>query len=86
MSDNLDKLFQAARQAPVDTSRQEFGFETRLLARLRAETPWYAFAWRLVPVFAALVLALGVWQYLTPTMESFDGALLAQSQVSLMGE
>jgi hypothetical protein len=82
MSDRLDTLFQAARQSPPDTSRQEFGFETRLLARLRSEraTPWTMFAWRLAPVFAAIVLALGVWHFTTPAIESFDSALLAQGR------
>lgn len=63
--DQLNKLFAAARQAPSDTTRAEFAFETRLLARLRAEreavAPWFVWTWRLAPVFAAIVLALGVW-------------------------
>jgi len=65
MSDHLDNLFAAARQAKPDTSRAELGFETRLTARLRAErsapVPWFAVSWRLVPVFAAVVIALGAW-------------------------
>lgn len=65
MNDNLDKLFKAARADERDTARVQYGFETRLLARLRheraQEQPWYAFAWRLVPVFAAVVVVLGVW-------------------------
>jgi hypothetical protein len=67
MSDNLDKLFRAARAVKRDTSRAEFGFETRLLARLRAEraqaAPWFAFAWKLAPAFVAIVIALGIWNY-----------------------
>ncbi len=81
MSDNLDDLFQAARQAKPDTARLEFGFETRLLARLRveraAEAPWYALAWRLAPVFAAVVFALGVWEYAAAPFATLDGALAA---------
>ena len=62
--EQLNNLFQSARAATPDTARIEYGFETRLLARLRAEgRPWFAMAWRLVPVFAALVVALGVWNY-----------------------
>ena len=65
--DKLDQLFGAARQAKPDTARLEYAFETRLLARLRAgEPPWFAFAWKLVPAFAAVVVALGVWLYLDP--------------------
>lgn len=67
MNDKLDKLFQAARNAKRDTSRVEYGFETRLMARIRAEQevelPWFAFAWKLMPVFAAVVIALGVWNF-----------------------
>jgi len=63
--DQLNKLFATARQAPPDTGRAEFAFETRLLARLRAEreaaAPWFVWTWRLAPLFAAVVLALGVW-------------------------
>jgi hypothetical protein len=69
-NDQLDRLFAAARQSKPDTARVEYGFETRLLARLRAqrEQPalWAAWTWRLVPAFAAVVLALGVWNYAAP--------------------
>ncbi len=63
--EQLNKLFQAARAGRPDTARAEYGFETRLLARLRANreqpAPWYAFTWKLMPAFAAVVVALGVW-------------------------
>jgi hypothetical protein len=74
--EQLDKLFQAARSATPDTSRAEYGFETRLLASLRSQQgqqlPWFAFAWKLVPVFAAVVLALGVWTVMGPGANSSD--------------
>ncbi len=63
---DLEKFFAAARP-PRDTARVELGFETRLLARIRAEKqsaaaiPWFYWAWRLTPIFAAIVLVLGVW-------------------------
>lgn len=43
----------------------EFGFETRLLARIREErrSSWLAWAWRLCPYAAALAIATGVWSY-----------------------
>ncbi len=76
MSDNIDKLFTVARAAKIDTSRVEFGFETRLLARIRAENqrlaPWFVWAWRLVPVFAAIVMALGVWNFAAQTPDLTD--------------
>lgn len=68
MNDKLEKLIRAVREAKSNTSSVEYGFETRLMARIRAEReaelPWFAFAWKLMPVFAAVVIALGVWNYL----------------------
>jgi hypothetical protein len=62
----LDALFAQARARRPDTSRAEYGFETRLLARLRAEREtssiWATVSWRLAPLFAACVMALAVWQ------------------------
>jgi hypothetical protein len=57
----LDALFTAARRShdiPAD-----FGFETRLLARIREERrgSLFLWSWRLTPYFAALVAAGGVW-------------------------
>lgn len=59
----LDALLTAARVASPDTSRLEFGFETRLAARLREESgaSLFAWAWRLCPFFAALTLAVAWW-------------------------
>jgi hypothetical protein len=71
MSDNTEKiletLFSAARAAHPDTSRLEFGFETRFAARLREETrgSLAAWAWKLCPFFAALAIAVGWWNYST---------------------
>jgi len=64
--ENLDALFAQARARRPDTSAAEFAFETRLLARLRARqeasSVWAKAAWRLIPVFAACVIGLTVWQ------------------------
>ena len=74
--EQLDKLFQTVRSVRPDTSRAEYGFETRLLALLRANreqpAPWYAFAWKLIPAFAAIVVALGVWTATEPGLGSND--------------
>ena len=74
----LDELFAAARLQKPDTSRLEYGFETRLMARLRGErdedAPWYACAWRLSPVFAAIVVALGIWSYCSPQDPEWQAA------------
>ena len=78
--EKLDKLFAAARGAKPDTARAEYGFETRLTARLRAEreqaAPWYAFAWKLIPAFAAVVLALGVWTFIDSSTGDLQSAIV----------
>jgi hypothetical protein len=65
MIDNtrLDQLFASARRAVPDTSRLEYAFETRLLARLREEreVSVQTWAWRLCPFFAAVAIALTLW-------------------------
>ncbi|HXI84239.1 MAG TPA: hypothetical protein VNL17_09130 [Verrucomicrobiae bacterium] len=77
--DQLNKLFAAARGVKPDTSRAEYGFETRLMAHLRTEreqaVPWYAFAWKLVPAFAAIVVALGVWTYAGSNITDLQSAI-----------
>jgi hypothetical protein len=63
----LDRLFAAARGAPPDTTRLEEGFEGRVAARIRGrrpgsgESPMGAWAWRLSPLFGAVVFAVGLW-------------------------
>jgi hypothetical protein len=61
----LDALFDLARKHRPDTSKAEFAFETRMLARLRDErnpgSVWAMVSWRLAPFFAACVLALTLW-------------------------
>lgn len=59
----LDALLRAAREAAPDPDRAEFAFETRLLARLREERggAWFVVAWKLSPLFAALVVAAAAW-------------------------
>ena len=65
MNDNeLDRLFAKARAADsLDTSRIEYGFETRLLARTRARATFAAWQWRLLPFFAVITIAavLSAW-------------------------
>ncbi len=80
----LDRLFAAARGAPPDTSRAEEGFEDRLAARMRGVRrgegglPMGMWAWRLSPVLAAVVLAIGVWTATTvPDAFSVQGTEVA---------
>jgi hypothetical protein len=63
----LDPLFARARMERPDTSRAEYAFETRLLAKLtsastRSTGGVGSLAWRLVPYFALVVLGLGALQ------------------------
>ncbi len=66
----LNNLFARARARRTDTSRHEYAFETRLMARLCAErqtqgdtsSVWAMVSWRMVPFFAICVLALTIWQ------------------------
>jgi len=89
--DNLDALLRAARSEDPPWledaggfSRLEFGFETRVLARVREQrsTSWLAWATRLCPFAATLALAAGVWTYVhwddSPGTESvYDAVRLA---------
>jgi hypothetical protein len=72
----LDKLFTSAKSQRVDTTRSEFAFETRLMARIRAlgenqsaSTNFLAIAWRVIPFFCLIVILLGVWSYTVPAAE-----------------
>src|SRR4051812_35387645 len=61
---SLDALFAAARRDVADTLRLEYGFETRLGARLRAEQSspsMFAWAGRLSPFFGVLALLVVWW-------------------------
>ena len=85
---HLDALLSAARSQKPDTSRVEYGFETRLMARIReeqrADRPWYAFAWRLSPVFAGIVIALGIWTWYSPQdldLQTVSNAASDESQI-----
>lgn len=80
---NLDRLFRAARGEAPDTSRFEFAFETRMLARLREErsASVFTWSWKLAPFFAALAIAAGWWsQTTTATADSLAGLVEHASQ------
>jgi hypothetical protein len=80
---HLDRLFRAARAEVPDTSRAEFGFETRLLARLREErsASVFTWSWKLAPFFAALAIAAGIWsQSMAARTDSIAGLVEQVSQ------
>lgn len=64
----LNALFARARARQADTSRQEYAFETRLMAQIREKRAvgtgsiWAKVAWQMMPIFATCVLALAILQ------------------------
>ncbi len=79
----LDRLLGQARAQRVDTSAVEYGFETRLIARLKEKrepsSVWAMISWRMAPIFAVGMMALAIWQMETgvdtsdtTTLASFD--------------
>ena len=78
--DALDDLFAQARALRPDTSAAEYAFETRLMARLRAQEEagsiWAMVSWRMIPFFAACIVALTLWQVET-TSDATDAATIA---------
>ncbi len=65
----LERLFDLARRAKDEPSPREEGFESRVLARVREERErkraWSSWAWRLAPLLLALVVFLGLWNYVS---------------------
>lgn len=63
----LDRLLLALRERVVDTTRLDHGFETRMMAVLRQrqarEPAVFFMAWKLAPMFLALLVAVGGWVY-----------------------
>jgi hypothetical protein len=87
--EQLNQLFQAARGSRPDTSRAEYGFETRLLAALREirrqPTPWATLAWRLMPAFAAIVVVTGAWSYNVQSQMGAEASLGAGGETAFAG-
>jgi anti-sigma factor RsiW len=81
---NLDRLFRSVGSDVPDTSRFEFAFETRLLARLREErnASVFAWSWKLAPFFAALALAAGLWSQSTAARTDSMAVLVEQASRS----
>lgn len=72
----LERLFAAAREPESYPSDREVGFETRVMATIRAERergrPFFVWAWRFIPVFISLVIILGIWSYAFETHDMTD--------------
>jgi hypothetical protein len=65
--EKLDRLFAAAHKAEPYKKEIEYGFETRLMAKIRAQgerqTPFLLWSRRLIPIFASIVIFLGILIY-----------------------
>jgi len=65
--EKLDRLFATARKAKLYKTDMEYGFETRVMAKILAkrecQMPFLLWAWRLIPVFVSIVILLGIWIY-----------------------
>jgi len=86
----LDDLFAAVRSDIRDTSRLEYGFETRLLARLNSQcenaASWSVWAWRLCPIFGSIVVALGIWTCCSPPDFDLQSAVKSGNDESQLVE
>ncbi len=79
--EKLDRLFAEARKAELYDPKIEYGFETRVMARVRMERegrmPLLLWAWRLVPVFLSVVILLGIWTYVSTPDQRIDLSAVA---------
>ncbi len=79
--EKLERLFAEARKAELYVPEVEHGFETRLMARIRAERegrmPLLLWAWRLIPVFVSIVILLGIWVYMSESNQRIDLSAVA---------
>jgi hypothetical protein len=76
----LDRYFALERQAPPDISGVERNFETRVMARIReGREPWYAWAWRLAPIFLALTILLAGWSLSYSPLQPADPVTMLAS-------
>ncbi len=79
--DKLDGLFAAARKAGLYHRYAEYGFETRVMAKICAaregQRSYLVWTWRLIPVFVSIIILLGIWIYaFEPRSMSDLGALM----------
>lgn len=63
----FDRLFAAARKAELYPPEKEYGFEARVMSRIRSEREsrksFLLWEWRLIPLFVSLIILLGIWIY-----------------------
>lgn len=78
----LERLFISARKAAPYGAACEEGFEARVMARVRAargeRTPFFLWEWRLIPVFATLVIMIGIWIFMLRPRPAIDLSALTR--------
>jgi hypothetical protein len=79
--DRIDRLFEAARKVQPYNKKIEYGFETRLMAKIKAQhekrKAFFSWAWRLMPAFVSAVLLLGIWTYMVEHKQLVDLSSIA---------
>lgn len=72
----LDRLFAAARKAELYTADKEYGFEARVMTKIRGKReglmPFGFWAWRLIPVLVSLVILMGILMYASEPRYTID--------------
>jgi len=79
--DILERLFAAARKSQPHDANLEYGFETRVMAKITAQRggqkPFYSWAWRLIPALVVAVMMMGAWTYIIEHKQFIDFSSIA---------
>ena len=67
--DRVERLFAAARKSQPCNANLEYGFETRVMAKIRerrdGQKSFFSWAWRFIPALVVVVMMLGAWTYIS---------------------
>jgi len=67
--DGIERLFAAARKSQPYNANLEYGFEARVMAKIRerrdGQKPFFSWAWRFMPTLVVVVMMLGAWTYIS---------------------
>jgi nucleoside diphosphate kinase len=67
--DRIERLFAAARKSQPYNATLEYGFETRVMAKIReqrdGQNPFFSWACRFIPALVVVVMMLGAWTYIS---------------------
>src|ERR1700690_2704522 len=66
--ERMERLFSAARKSQPYNTHLEYGFETRVMAKIRerrgGQKPFFSWAWRFMLALVVVVMMLGAWTYI----------------------